>query len=393
MARVILHVDLDAFFVAVEQSLNPELKGKPVIVGGDPDGRGVVTSASYEARPAGIHAGMPLSRALRLCPQAIFVRANFPRYRDASHRFLNILGGFSPCVEPLGLDEAYLDITGYEQPYGSYRQMALALKQKVREDLDLTASVGIATCKVVAKIASELCKPDGLLEIAPGEERAFLGPLPVSRLPGVGKKTEQSLSGMGITTIGELAAVPLDAVERRLGAPGAVLHSHARGIDSRPVEAPGEANSISQELTFARDTLDRSFLEDNLHSLCQEVCRQLRSRDRRARCVAIRLRYADFETITRQVTLEEASDITAVIFAAAQQLLARTVAQQRKPVRLIGVRVSGFVGGERQLRLFDFGNEKLEHLDEAVDRIARKHGKTAIRTGDSLSLDSGQNAR
>jgi DNA polymerase-4 len=388
MTRCIFHIDLDAFFVSVEQALNPELKGKPVIVGGDPERRGVVASASYEARPFGIHAGMPLSKARRLCPQAIFIRANFSRYRDASNRFMEILADFSPDIEPLGLDEAYLDITGYEEPYGSPRKLARAIKERINKELKLTASVGIGTCKVVAKIASTSCKPDGLLEIAPGKEQAFLNPLPIAKLPGVGEKTEQSLKEMGITTIGELAALSLDTITRRFGAIGTVMHSYARGIDDREVEAPGEAKSISQQLTFARDTLDRNFLEANLHNLCQEVCQELRSQNKRAKCVAIRLRYADFKTITRQVTLTEASDVTPIVFATAQQLLSKTLAQQEKPIRLIGIRISSLVGEEKQLPMFDSGMEKPEHLDKAIDKIRSKYGSTAIKTGNGIFSES-----
>jgi len=390
MARCIFHIDLDAFFVSVEQALNPKLKGKPVIVGGDPERRGVVASASYEARPFGIHAGMPSSKARRLCPQAIFIRSHFSLYKDASAKFMKILGDFSPYIEPLGLDEAYLDVTGCEEPYGSPQKLALALKERIYEELKLTASVGIATCKVVAKIASDLCKPDGLLEIAPGEEQAFLNPLPVAKLPGVGKKTEQALKEMGVTTIGELASLPLDTIKRQFGATGAVLHSYARGIDDREVEAPGEAKSISQQLTFARNTLDRNFLEANLHNLCQEVCQDLRSQNKRAKCVAIRLRYADFKTITRQVILKEASDVTQVIFAAAQQLLSKALAQQEKPVRLIGIRISSLVGEEKQLPMFASGTEKPEHLDKAIDKIRRKYGSTAIKTGNGIFSESNQ---
>jgi len=384
MARCIFHIDLDAFFVSVEQVLNPKLKGKPVIVGGDPERRGVVASASYEARPFGIHAGMPSSKARRLCPQAIFIRSHFSLYKDASAKFMKILGDFSPYIEPLGLDEAYLDVTGCEEPYGSLRQLALAIKERIYKELKITASVGIATCKVVAKIASDLCKPDGLLEISPGEEQAFLNPLPVAKLPGVGKKTEQALKEMGITTIGELASLPLDTIKRQFGATGAALHSYARGIDDREVEAPGEAKSISQQLTFARDTLDRNFLEANLHNLCQEVCQELRSQNKRARCVAIRLRYADFKTITRQVILREASNVTQVIFATAQQLLTKALAQQEKPIRLIGIRISSLVGEGKQLPMFDSGTEKPEHLDKAIDKIRSKYGSTAIKTGNGI---------
>jgi len=386
MARGIFHIDLDAFFVSVEQVLDPRLKGKPVIVGGDPERRGVVASASYEARPFGIHAGMPLSKAHRLCPQAIFIQANFSRYREAAHKFMEILADFSPCIEPLGLDEAYLDITGYEEPYGSLHQMALALKAQIRRELRLTASVGIATCKVVAKIASDLCKPNGLLEVARGKERHFLNPLPVARLPGVGKKTEQVLKGMGITTIGELASLPLNIVEKHFGKFGVVIHRYANGIDDRRVEAPGESKSISQQTTFARDTLDRHFLEANLHHLCQQVSAELRSRDKQARCVTLRLRYADFETISRQVTLKEASNVSQVIFAAARQLLSEALVQRGKPIRLIGIRVSRLSGKERQLHMFDSEREKLEHLDKAIDQIRKKYGPASIKAGKGISI-------
>jgi len=388
MARCIFHIDLDAFFVSVEQVLNPKLKGKPVIVGGDPESRGVVASASYEARPFGIHAGMPSSKAGRLCPQAIFIRAHFSLYKDTSAKFIEILGDFSPHIEPLGLDEAYLDVTGCEEPYGSPQKLALAIKERINKELKITASVGIATCKVVAKIASDLCKPDGLLQIAPGEEQAFLNPLPVARLPGVGKKTEQALKEMGVTTIRELASLPLDTIKRQFGATGAVLYRYARGIDDREVEAPGEAKSISQQLTFARDTLDRNFLEANLHNLCQEVCQELRSQNKRAKCVAIRLRYSDFKTITRQVILKEASDVTQVVFAAAQQLLSKALAQQGKPIRLIGIRISSLVGEGKQLPMFDSGTEKPEHLDKAIDKIRSKYGSTAIKTGNGIFSES-----
>jgi len=260
MARCIFHIDLDAFFVSVEQVLNPKLKGKSVIVGGDPERRGVVASASYEARHFGIHAGMPSSTARRLCPQAIFIRSRFSIYKDASAKFMKILGDFSPHIEPLGLDEAYLDATGCIEPHGSPRQLAISLKGRINKELKLTASVGVATCKVVAKIASDLCKPDGLLEIAPGNEQTFLNPLPIAKLSGVGRKTEQSLKEMGVSTIEELANLPLDTMNRQFGATGAVIHSYARALDDREVEAPGEAKSISQELTLPTTPLTAFFL-------------------------------------------------------------------------------------------------------------------------------------
>jgi DNA polymerase-4 len=393
MARCIFHIDLDAFFVSVEQALNPALKGKPVIVGGDPERRGVVASASYEARPFGIHAGMPLVKARRLCPQAIFIRTDFSRYRDVSNRFMETLADFAPDIEPLGLDEAYLDVTGCVESYGSPQKLARTMKERINKELNITASVGIGTCKVVAKIASALCKPDGLLEIAPGREQAFLDPLPIAKLPGVGEKTEQILREMGITTIGELGSLPVDKIRKQLGATGAMLHSYAKGMDDREVEAPRDAKSISQELTFARNALDRNFLEANLHSLCQEVCQHLRGQNKKAKCVAIKLRYTDFTTITRQTTLQEATDVTKVISAAGHQLLSKALAKQDKPIRLIGIRVSSLVGEEKQLPLFDSGSAKFRHLDQAVDRIRRKYGPTAIRTGDDdLSASSRKNS-
>ena len=381
MARCIFHIDLDAFFVSVEQALSPKLRGKPVIVGGDPERRGVVASASYEARPFGIHSGMPLSRARRFCPQAIFIQANFPRYIEASAKFMAILADFSPCIEPLGLDEAYLDATGWEKPYGSPQKLALAIKERIRKELKITASVGIATCKVLAKIASDFCKPDGLLEITQGEEQAFLNPLPVAKLPGVGEKTEQTLKHMGVTTIGGLASLPSDLIKRHFGATGIVLHRYAQGIDERMVEVPGESKSISQQTTFAQDTSERHFLEVNLRHLCQEIAAELQSRNKQAKCVALRLRYADFETITRQITLKGASNANQVIFTTAVQLLTKALQQQRKPVRLIGLRVSHLAGEEKQLQMFDYKTEKFERLDKAIKQIRDKYGPSSIKTG------------
>ena len=202
-SRTIMHIDLDAFFVSVEQVLNPELLGKPVVVGGRPDRRGVVAAASYEARASGLHSGMPLATAVRLCPQAIFIEGSFPRYRDASKKFMAILADFSPLLEPMGLDEAYLDVTGFESLHGSIHQMALTIKQRVKGELHLNASIGVASCKVIAKVASDLSKPDGLIEVPPGEEQAFLAPLPIEKLPGIGKKTKQKLKGLGIKTLSQ----------------------------------------------------------------------------------------------------------------------------------------------------------------------------------------------
>ena len=389
MARCIFHIDLDAFFASVEQVHNPELKGKPVVVGGDPNRRGVVSSPSYEARPYGIRSGMPLSKARRLCPQAIFLQVNFSRYREASTKFMKILTDFSPIIEPLGLDEAYLDVTEYQRLYHSHEQMALAIKERINKNLNLTASVGIASCKVVAKIASDLCKPDGLLEIALGEERDFLTPLSVSKLPGVGGKTEQALKEMGITTIGELASCPLEEIRETFGMPGITMHRYANGIDDLAVEMPGELKSINRQVTFAQDTSDQHFLESNLRELCNELSAKLRFQNKQASCIAIKLRYADFKTITRQVTLREASNVMQVIFSTALQLLNEVLSKSEKPIRLIGIKVSTLPGKEKQLSLFgstDPDTEKQKRLDNAIAQIQRKYSATSIKRGGDISI-------
>jgi DNA polymerase-4 len=385
MIRHILHIDLDAFFVSVEQAFAPELRGKPVVVGGRPERRGVVASASYEARAFGIRAGMPLAQAYRLCPKAIFLQGSFPVYRSASERFMGILAGFSPCLEPAGLDEAYLDVTGCEA-HGTPRQLALRVKERVRKELKLVASVGVASCKVVAKIASDLGKPDGLIEVAVGQEKEFLAPLPVSSLPGVGEKTEQGLKVMGIRTIGQLATVPLETMKNRFGAVGLVIHNYANGVDNRDVEPPGEAKSISRETTFAEDTLDRAFLQAILRYLCERVGAELRQEGKHARTITLKLRHADFETITRRVSSKEATDADEAIFVGAVKLLDQTLARKQKLVRLIGVGVSNLIGHGKQLNLLDSSPQWLWNLDKAVDRIRNKYGFTSIQTGRTLLL-------
>ena len=385
MNRYILHIDLDAFFVSVEQALTPGLRGKPVVVGGRPDRRGVVASASYEARVFGLRAGMPLAQACRLCPQAIFLQGSFPTYRDASERFMTILADFSPCLEPAGLDEAYLDVTGCEA-YGTPRQLASHTKERVKKELKLIASVGLASCKVVAKIASDSGKPDGLVEVPAGQEKEFLAPLPVASLPGVGKRTEQALKALGIKTIGQLAALPPEAIKSRLGVAGVMIHHYANGMDNREVEPPGEAKSISRETTFAEDTLDHAFLQAVLRYLCERVGVELRQEGKHARTITLKLRYADFETITRRISSKEATDADEVIFAGAIKLLDQALARKRKLVRLIGVGVSNLGSYGKQLYLLDSGSQRLWHLDKAIDRIRKKYGFTSIQTGRTLLL-------
>jgi len=381
-----MHIDLDAFFVSVEQAENPELKDKPVVVGGRPERRGVVASASYEARKFGLHAGMPLATASRLCPQATFIEGSFPKYRQASQKFMAILADFSPFLEPVSLDEAYLDVTGFESIYGSICQMATKIKQRIKEELGLPASVGIASCKVVAKVASELSKPDGLLEVADGKEHSFLAPLPVATLPGVGKKTERILRGLGIDTIGKLSEMPLGALKSHFGASGELLHRYASGIGDREVKPPGAAKSISRETTFGKDTRDRSLLKGTLRYLGERVGADLRQKGKQAGCVTLKLRYADFTTITRRQTLSQTIDSDQAIFDTGLKLLKKELSQEKQPLRLIGIGVSNLVEGGEQLHMMDASAQRLERLNRAIDRIRNKYGFTAIQTGRTLLL-------
>ena len=370
--RTIMHIDLDAFFVSVEQASNPELRGKPVVVGGKPGSRGVVATASYEARAFGLHSAMPISTAVRLCPQAIFIEGNYHHYAEVSKKFMAILADFSPFLEPMGLDEAYMDVTGFESLHGSIRQMALKIKQRVKDELGIVASIGIASCKVVAKVASDESKPDGLIEVPPGGEAAFLSPLAIRKLPGVGKKTEQVLMGLGIRTIGQLARMPPNALKSRFGMFGEMLHRNANGIDNSPVTPPEEAKSISRETTFEEDTHDNVFLSATLRYQAEKVGADLRKSGKQAKCVSIKVRYADFTTITRQRTLLQATDMDQIIFQTGNELLQKAVEDNRLAIRLIGIGVSSFSEPGMQLSLINRSEHRLEKLNRAVDRIRRQ---------------------
>jgi DNA polymerase-4 len=384
--RTIMHVDLDAFFVSVEQVLDPSLKGKPVVVGGRPGERGVIAAASYEARKYGLHSAMPLKTAVRLCPQAIFIQGNFDRYREASQKFMAILADFTPDLEPMSLDEAYLDVTGFEPIYGSIRQMAAAMKRRINTELGLNASVGVASCKVVAKVASDFSKPDGLLEVYRGKEAEFLAPLPVSDLPGVGKKTGQVLKNLGVRTVGELAALPPKILTKHFGIAGEALHRSANGIDDRKVEPPEAAKSISRETTFGEDTGKRDILEATLRYLGERVGADLRRHGRKARCITLKLRYADFTTISRSRTLSAATDGDRDIFTTGVKLMEKALAGDRRPVRLIGIGVSRLTEAGGQLAMLDSTVQRQAQLDKAIDRIRQKYGFTAIQTGRTMLL-------
>jgi len=384
--RTIMHIDLDAFFVSVEQASNPELRGKPVVVGGKPGSRGVVATASYEARAFGLHSAMPLSTAVRLCPQAIFIEGNYHNYAEVSKKFMAILADFSPFLEPMGLDEAYMDVTGFESLHGSIHLMALKIKQRVKDELGIIASIGIATCKVVAKVASDESKPDGLIEVPPGGEAAFLAALAIRKLPGVGKKTEQVLTGLGIRTIGQLARMPSNALKSRFGVFGGVLHRHANGIDDSPVTPPEESKSISRETTFEEDTRDIVFLSATLRYQAERVGAELRELGKQAKCVSIKVRYADFTTITRQRTLPQLTDVDQTIFQTGNDLMQRAVTADRQAIRLIGIGVSILSEPGKQLSLMNSSEQRLEKLNRAVDHIRDKYGFTSIQTGRTVQL-------
>jgi DNA polymerase-4 len=381
-----MHIDLDAFFVSVEQVLNPDLKGKPVVVGGKPDRRGVVAAASYEARAFGLHSAIPLATASRLCPQAIFIEGNFTRYRDASRKFMAILADFSPFMEPLGIDEAYLDATGFESIHGSIRQMAEAIKKRIKGELGLCASIGIASNKTVAKIASDLSKPDGLLEVVVGKERSFLSPLPVAKLPGIGKKSERKLAGLGIKTLGQLADLSPGILRSHFGVWGKHIHDHASGVGNDKVEPPGAAKSISRETTFNEDTKDTVQLKATLRYLGERVGSDLRQQGKLTKCVTLKIRFADFTTATHQFTLSQASDSDHIIFHTGMTLLKKELLREKQAVRLVGIGVSGLVETGRQMDMLDVSSPRLEKLNTTIDKIRKKYGFTAIQTGTTLRL-------
>ena len=381
VARHILHVDLDAFFVAVEQARDAALRGKAVIVGGDPDGRGVVATASYEARVFGVYSGMPLRTAKRLAPNATFVRGDFGEYQSVSRAFHAILATYSPLVESGGLDEAYLDITGCEAICGTPAEGAASIRARVRAELGLAVSVGIATSRTLAKVASDQAKPDGVFAVAAGTEAAFLAPLALRVLPMVGESMEKRLQSLGLTTIGQVAALPVETLEGLFGRSGRALAERSRGIDNTPVSGFGEAKSISREGTFAIDVGDSAHLRAVLRGFSESVGAQLREQGRRARTVSLKLRFSDFRTLSRSFTLRRPFAGDDAIFAVAERLLTRARAQDAGAVRLIGVGVSNLVADAVQLALEPAAVEREEQISATFDRVRRKYGRRSIQTG------------
>jgi DNA polymerase-4 len=381
VTRQILHVDLDAFFVAVEQARDPSLRGKAVVVGGDPGGRGVVATASYEARAFGVHSAMPLRTAKRLAPHAIFLRGNFKEYQRVSREFHAILADYSPLVESGGLDEAYLDVTGCEALVGTPEQAAATIRARVREELGLAASVGIAASRLVAKVASDAAKPDGVRLVPEGEEASFLAPMPLRALPMLGSSMEHKLAQIGLTTLGQLASLQVATLEGLFGRQGGLVWQRSRGIDSTPVGGEPHARSISREGTFAADVVDVEHLRAVLRAFSESVGSQLRQQGRRARTVTLKLRYEDFTTLSRSMTPQRPMSSNEAIFEAADALLTRIRNVERRPVRLIGVGASGLVDDAVQLSLEPSPESKAESLSATFDKVRRKYGTRSLQTG------------
>ena len=375
-SRIILHVDLDAFFAAVEQRDHPELRGKPVIVGGGgPHDRGVVSTASYEARAFGVHSAMSLREAGRRCPTGIFVPVDGAKYQAASKAVMAVLRRFTPLVEPISIDEAFLDVTGSRILFGDGEAIGKRIKDEVRSSVELTISVGVATTKLVAKIASDLRKPDGLVVVEPGDEATFLAPLEISRLWGVGEKSAAVLREYGVRTIGDLAGLPDDLLIRRFGKHGASLAQRARGIDDDPVGGRDAAKSIGHEHTFDIDTSDREVIERTLLGMSEGVAGRLRDSGVRASTITVKIRDTTFRTITRQRTLPEPTDLTDPIFRTALELARPEVRGVR--IRLLGVTASG-LGEREQLSLFAADDPRRRKVTEAADAVRHRFGERAI---------------
>ena len=393
MPRVILHLDLDAFYCAVEETRNPELRGKAFAVGGKPEERGVVASCSYAARKLGVRSAMPMSQALRLSPGLLVVPGHHRLYSEVSRQVMDILHSMSGLVEQISIDEAFLDISDLQE---DTHRFARGLQARIRDELQLPCSIGVAANKLTAKIATEVGKalalkrikaqgltepPNAVTVVGYGEEAAFLSPLPAEMLWGVGPKTSKRLTELGIHTIGDLAKWPEHELVRLFGENGRELSRHAKGQDDRPIVTERETKSISQENTFARDIRDDKVLQKYLREMSAEVARQLRKNNLAGRTVKLKLRWPDFTTLTRQTTLTNPTDQETEIAEAALDLL-QAVRKPNQAVRLLGVGVSGLGAPIRQLGLWDASSDKARKLQEALDTLHEKYGQTVIRKGE-----------
>ena len=381
--RTILHFDLDAFFCSVEELHDPGLRGKPFVVAGDPGGRGVVASASYAARPFGVRSAMPTSRALRSCPGLRVVRPRHALYSRTSERVFSLLRDLVPVVEPISIDEAFLDVS--DDPRAGVA-VAGDLRRAIRDRFSLPTSWGVAANKLVAKIATEVGKPGGLIVVPPGEEARFLAPLPVEMLWGIGPKARERLEGFGLRTVGELAKKDEAWLDSQFGRSGIDLAARARGEDTRPVVESREARSMSSETTFAQDVSDGAVLQRTLQEQSESVGARLREAGLAGTTVRLKLRWPDFTTITRQVSLEQPTDQDGEIYRAVAGLLQRTW-KARRPVRLIGVGVAQLGPRIRQLSLFDRKWQADERLLAAIDSIRSRYGNRALRKARSADDD------
>ena len=381
----ILHVDMDAFFVSVELLARPELRGLPVVVGGQRDQRGVVSSASYEARRFGIHSAMPLRTAAKLCPEAIFLDGHHELYGQWSDRVAAVLEKFTPVVEMASIDEAYLNLAGTERLHGAPLAAADKLLREITRTTSLPCSGGLGATRLVAKVASEQAKPRGLVWVPAGSEAAFLAPLGVRRIPGIGRVTEAALKGLGIETVGQLQKLSLERLEQIFGRWGTALFRKAHGIDSYEFFVDAEPKSLSHNRTFGHDTNIREQLEATLSYLCQKAAKRLRDAGLHARTVSLTLRYADFRTITRSLTLAEPSDLDTVFLAAIRALFSRAW-DGAAMLRLVGVELASFSAGAGQLELLDpERREKHERLARATDELRNRFGFSKLQFGGSLA--------
>ncbi len=386
---MILHVDMDAFYASVEERERPELVGRPVVVGGTPEGRGVVAAANYEARKFGVHSAMPMATALRLCPDVVVLPVRMSYYAEVSRQIRDIFFRYTPLVEPLSLDEAFLDVTGCESLFGTAAKIARLIKDEIMEETSLVASVGVAPNKFLAKIASDVRKPDGLVIVPPDQIQSFLDPLPVGRIWGVGKVTGGLFDRLGIHTIEQLRQRSVETLKQDFGSQGEHFWKLARGIDDRTVVPDREAKSISHETTFATDIADRDLSRAWLLDLTEQIMRRLRRKNEQARTVHLKIRFADFRTITRSRTLSSPTDVTAEVWQVAKELHDAALSGNQLSVRLIGVGVSNFSGDQLvQKTLFDADPESQEHakqrkLDAVSDAVRDKFGSLSLSKGNT----------
>jgi len=385
--RSIIHLDMDAFYPAVEVLDKPELKGKPVIVGGTKK-RGVVSSASYEARRFGVHSAQPIATAIRLCPDGIFMPVRMSRYKEISEQVFAIFHSFTPLVEPLSIDEAFLDLTGAERLMGQTEVIARKIKETILKKTGLTVSAGVASSKFVAKIASDIDKPDGLTVVQPDRVRSFLDPLPVKKMWGVGKVTQQALARLSVKTFKDLRQIPVEILEKKFGERGTVMHLFSMGIDERDVEPGREPKSIGHEQTFMKDILNPDQARKEILSLANRIALRMRRDEVRGSTVSLKVKYSDFTQIIRAATLPEPTDDSMEIYSTACRLLKKTAVGKR-PVRLLGISLSqlSFREGEKQLMLFDQdkGYQKRKNLNTALDSICDKFGEKSIRPATLIS--------